>query len=215
MGASRQQKCGLVFAAVCCLIFGGAITVCGFLFNYLEPYDAANVNGQRYDEYEFYYTQYWLGIPLFVLGVVLLIFLCCKLKVVLVLCIILSSFTLILSIAAVVLEGPKWRSWISMANYVQHEDGKTINGGCIVMKAPPFILGSAQDPLSCREVYFATVMQSIVVACSILGIFISHFTAFVSIRVAGWMSRGTYDMKQPDNSMMQNNYNSGVITSEM
>lgn len=64
MAASGQQRCGLAFSAFCCLVFGGAITVCGFLFDYLEPYNGDKVNGQSYDgTYEYYYTQYWLGIP--------------------------------------------------------------------------------------------------------------------------------------------------------
>ena len=49
-------------------------------------------------------------------------------------------------------------------------------------------LGSQLRPLSCREIFYATLMQSIVVACSIFGIVVSQFTAFVSIRVLGWMS---------------------------
>ena len=61
MAASRQQKCALAFAAVCCLLFGGAITTCGFLFQFLDDYDDGKVNGM--DGYEYYYTQYWLGIP--------------------------------------------------------------------------------------------------------------------------------------------------------
>ena len=61
MAASKQQKCALAFAAICCILFGSAIITCGFLFQFLDDYDNGAVNGM--DEYEYYYTQYWLGIP--------------------------------------------------------------------------------------------------------------------------------------------------------
>ena len=77
MAASKQQKCALAFAAVFCILFGGAIAACGFLFQFHDDYDEGVQNGMGpndYDEgvqngmgpngsYEYYYTQYWLGAP--------------------------------------------------------------------------------------------------------------------------------------------------------
>lgn len=68
MPTSRQQKFVLAFAAIACLLLGGGITACGFLFDYLEPYDVETVNGQSYEEYEYYYVQYWLGVPVSTIG---------------------------------------------------------------------------------------------------------------------------------------------------
>ena len=43
--------------------------------------------------------------------------------------------------------------------------------------------------MTCREILYATVMQSVVVGCSILSIVISQFVAFISIRALGWMTQ--------------------------
>jgi hypothetical protein len=49
--------------------------------------------------------------------------------------------------------------------------------------------GQAAVKLSCKETLYATVMQSIIVGCSILAIVISQFVAFISIRALGWMTQ--------------------------
>ena len=43
--------------------------------------------------------------------------------------------------------------------------------------------------LSCKEILYATVMQSIILGCSILAIVISQFVVFISIRALGWMTQ--------------------------
>ena len=64
MAASRQHMCGLAFTAICCILFGGAIAACGLLFQYHNDYDEDRTNGMGFNgEYEYYYTQYWLGAP--------------------------------------------------------------------------------------------------------------------------------------------------------
>lgn len=64
MAASKQQKCALAFAAVFCILFGGAIAACGFLFQFHDDYDEDSKNGMGRDGgYVYYYTQYWLGAP--------------------------------------------------------------------------------------------------------------------------------------------------------
>ena len=64
MAASKQQKCALAFAAVFCILFGGAIAACGFLFQFHDDYDEDRKNGMGADGgYAYYYTQYWLGVP--------------------------------------------------------------------------------------------------------------------------------------------------------
>ncbi|CAB4018934.1 Hypothetical predicted protein, partial [Paramuricea clavata] len=81
MASSKQQKCALAFAAVCCILFGCAIAACGLLFQYHDDYDEDRTNGMGIDGgYEYYYTQYWLGAPLIVLGILILSLLCCKAK---------------------------------------------------------------------------------------------------------------------------------------
>ena len=197
MAASKQQKCALAFAAVCCMLFGGAIITCGFLFQFLDVYDDGAVNGMT--AYEYYYTQYWLGIPLVVLGLLILVSLCCKARALLCLCIFLAALTLTLAITAVVLEGPKWRTWLKLQQSIDDNDRDDVNGICFhcnntTCLSNMFKSLNLQDippalTLSCKEILYATVMQSIILGCSILAIVICQFVAFISIRSLGWMTQ--------------------------
>ena len=52
-----------------------------------------------------------------------------------------------------------------------------------------FVLDIPTLKMTCKEILYATVMQSILVGCSILSIVISQFVAFISIRALGWMAQ--------------------------
>lgn len=64
MSASKQHKCALFSAGVCCILLGGAIAAVGFIFQYHDDYDSDKINGMGLSGgYKYYYTQYWLGLP--------------------------------------------------------------------------------------------------------------------------------------------------------
>ena len=47
-------------------------------------------------------------------------------------CIFFSSLTLVLAITAVVLEGPKWRLWLTNIQLVDDQDTETKDEDCII-----------------------------------------------------------------------------------
>ena len=59
--SSGQQKCALIFCGVLFLVLGSGITASGFIYDFLDPYDAISTP-QSADGY-FSHIQYWLGIP--------------------------------------------------------------------------------------------------------------------------------------------------------
>ncbi|XP_046843158.1 uncharacterized protein LOC124437193 [Xenia sp. Carnegie-2017] len=204
MKASRVQRCSLGFFAIFCILLGAGIISCGLIFQYHEDYDSDIVNGMgEAGGYEYYYTQYWLGIPMLILGVVIFLFFCLEVKCMLYFYMIFASLTLALAITSVVLEGPKWRKWLSLQQLVDDKNGDDINGVCQTGSSK-----SNSTRLSCKEILHATAMQSIVVGFSILSIIASQFIAFISIHILAQSSQQSYNIDK--RGLENNGYNSQV-----
>ncbi|XP_028392185.1 uncharacterized protein LOC114516802 [Dendronephthya gigantea] len=216
MAASRQHLCGLAFTSICCILFGGAIAACGLLFQFHDDYNDENTNGMK--DYYYYYTQYWLGAPLIVLGVVILLFLCSKVKQLLYVCVFMSSLTLTLAITAVVLEGPKWGVWLQLQQRVDDHETEDVNGVCTLKDSTFPVAVPVRSPLSCQEILFATLMQSIVVGCSILSIVVSQFVVFISIRAISRMAQESYKFSKNQHGgpgQYENNSSMNIMSSQM
>ncbi|CAB3977559.1 Hypothetical predicted protein [Paramuricea clavata] len=162
--SSGQHKCGLIFCGVTMLFLGSGITVAGFLNDFLDPYDEFSKPENTY----FTHTQYWLGIPM-VLGLVT------------------ASLVLVLSIFAVILEGPVWRGSLKAAIIISENDCKDFGGRCL---CPIKDLNSY--PVECDEMKKVTVIYTVMVAFSAIATLVCLFAAFIYFRILGWMLHANF-----------------------
>ncbi|XP_028413695.1 uncharacterized protein LOC114536550 [Dendronephthya gigantea] len=190
--SSGQHKCGLIFCGITMLILGSGITITGFLNDFLDPYDELSKPTRIY----FTHTQYWLGIPLFLLGVFVTTTSCSKISCLKVFGLMAASMALILAMFAVVLEGPQWRRTLKDTAVINDLKCSTEDKRCVCRqddKDSSIVLGLAIPSISCDEIKFRAVIYSVMVGFSVLAIPFCLFCAFIYFRILGWMLHISYD----------------------